>query len=87
MVYLRGGGERGAHVYLQAVPVHARLGQAFSHHVRGGVQALRGTAKQILFPGIRLQEIRQTRNTLTEVEIYKVSLSIKVLPTMTNFKA
>ena len=61
MVYLRGGGYRGAHVYLQAVPVHAGLSQAFGGHVRGGVQALRGAAKQVLLPGIRLRERERER--------------------------
>lgn len=60
VVYLRGGGERGAHVYLQAGPIHAGLGQASARHVGGGVQALRRTAKQILLPGIRLQEREST---------------------------
>lgn len=56
--YEEGGGEgqvrEGLVVYLQAVPVHARLSQAFGCHVRRSVQALRGTPKQILLSGVWL---------------------------------
>lgn len=45
---------RGAHVNLQAAAVQGGLGQAFACCVRGRVQALTRTAKQILLPCIGL---------------------------------
>lgn len=66
VVYLRGRGERGAHVYLQAVPVHTCLSQAFVCHEGGRVQALRRTAKQILLSGIWL--FRRCKTILSHLE-------------------